>query len=182
MLFHLQGRQEQAIRQMVACVRPGGWLLDEDANWGTAGSRRSAHPAYDDYERVWRDGDWWTVVATTRCSVRQLPALFERCGLEDIRTEASTEVVRGGSPWARWWIPTLEVINELGGGDEASRDEVEVMTAALADPTLWLQRELCTPVGAGRAAAPRSRLEMGATLRGLRFDRSPGRSSQEGTR
>ncbi len=61
---------------------------------------------------------------------------------EHIRNEASTEVVRGGSVWARWWIPTREVINELGGGDEASRREVEVMTTALADPTLWLQREL----------------------------------------
>ena len=73
---------------------------------------------------------------------QKLPVLFERCGLEDVRCEASTEVVRGGSPWARWWIPTLEVINELGGGDEASRSEVEVMTAALADPTVWLRREL----------------------------------------
>jgi hypothetical protein len=33
-------------------------------------------------------------------------------------------------------------MNELGGGDEVSRREVEVMTAALADPTVWLQREL----------------------------------------
>ena len=61
----------------------------------------------------------------------------ERCGLQDIRNEAYTEVVCGGSLWARWWIPTLEVINELGGGDEASRREVEVMTTALADPTVW---------------------------------------------
>lgn len=60
MLFHLQGRQEQAIRQMVACLRPGGWLVDEDANWGTAGAPVDpAQPQYDDYQRVWRDGDWW---------------------------------------------------------------------------------------------------------------------------
>ena len=36
MLFHLKGRQEQAIGQMAACLSPGGWLLDEDADWGTA--------------------------------------------------------------------------------------------------------------------------------------------------
>ena len=79
---------------------------------------------------------------TTRRLGKSYQALFERCGLQDIRNEASTEVVRGGSPWARWWIPTLEVINELGGGDEASRREVEVMSGQHADPTLWLQREL----------------------------------------
>ena len=73
---------------------------------------------------------------------QKLPALFERCGLEDIRDEAATEVVRGGSSWARWWAPTLEVINELGGGDQADRQGVEVMATALADPTVWVQREV----------------------------------------
>ena len=34
MLFHLKERQEQAIRQMAECLRPGGWLLDEDAIGG----------------------------------------------------------------------------------------------------------------------------------------------------
>jgi hypothetical protein len=36
----------------------------------------------------------------------------------------------------------LQVIDELGGGTEESRRDVEVMGAALADPTVWLQREL----------------------------------------
>jgi SAM-dependent methyltransferase len=128
MLFHLAGRQEEAIRQMTECLRPDGWLIDEDAEWGTAAPVDPSHPRYDGYRRAWRDGD--------------LPVLFERCGLQDIRHEASTEVVRGGSPWARWWIPTLEVMNELGGGDEADRRDVEVMTAALADPTVWVHREV----------------------------------------
>jgi hypothetical protein len=39
--------------------------------------------------------------------------------------EAATEVVRGGSPWARWWTVTLEVINELGGGRESDQRELE---------------------------------------------------------
>jgi hypothetical protein len=143
MLFHLRGRQEHAIRQMAACLRPGGWLVDEDADWRTAGEPVDpAHPRYDGYERAWRGGDWWTVRGYDKEFGRKLPAMFERCGLQGIHAEASTEVVRGGSPWARWWIPTLEVMNELGGGDEASRQEVEVMTSALADPTVWLQREL----------------------------------------
>ena len=142
MLFHLKGVQQQAIGRMAECLRPGGWLFDEDCDWGTAAPVDPAHPRYDDYQRVWRDGDWWTPRGYDKAFGQKLPAIFERCGLEDIRTEGSTEVVRGGSPWARWWIPTLEVINELGGGDEASRRGVEVMTTALADPTFWLQREV----------------------------------------
>jgi SAM-dependent methyltransferase len=154
MLFHLRGRQERAIAQMAECLRPGGWLLDEDADWATAGAPVDpAHPRYDDYEREWRDGDWWTVRGYDKTFGRRLPALFERAGLEDIRHEASTEVVRGGSIWPRWWIPTLEVMDELGGGDEESRRGVGVMTRALADPTLWLQRELLHACWGRRASS-----------------------------
>jgi SAM-dependent methyltransferase len=143
LLFHLQGRQEQAIRQMAACLRPGGWLVDEDASWGTAGMPVDPdHPQYDAYERVWRGGDWWTTRGYDKEFGQKLPALFQRAGLENIRCEVSSEVVQGASPWARWWIPTLEVINEQGGGDAGSRRDVGVMTTALADPTVWLRREL----------------------------------------
>ena len=143
MVFHLQGRQEEAIRQMAACVRPGGWLLDEDSDWENAGAPVDpTHPAYDEYQRVWRDGDWWTVRGFDKHFGRKLPALFERSGLQDIRSEAATEVVRGGSIWPRWWIPTLEVMDEQGGADDASRRDVAVMTQALRDPTLWVHREV----------------------------------------
>jgi len=142
MVFHLRERQEEAIRQMAACVRPGGWLVDEDADWGTAAPVDPVHPRYADYQRIWQDGDWWLSRGYDKAFGRKLPALFERSGLQDIRNEASTEVVRGGSPWARWWIPTLQVIDELGGGTAESRRDVEVMGTALADPTVWLQREL----------------------------------------
>jgi hypothetical protein len=127
---------------MAACLRPGGWLVDEDADWGTAAPVDPAHPRYAEYREIWRDGDWWAPRGYDKAFGQKLPALFERCGLQEIRTEGSTEVVRGGSPWARWWIPTLEVIDELGGGDEESRRELAVMTAALVDPTFWLQREV----------------------------------------
>jgi SAM-dependent methyltransferase len=142
MLFHLKGVQEQAVGRMVQCLRPGGWLFDEDADWGTAAPVDPNHPRYNDYQRVWRAGDWWATRGYDKAFGQKLPVVFERCGLEEIRSEASTEVVRGGSPWARWWVPTLEVIDELGGGDEASRRHVDVMTAALCDPTVWLQREV----------------------------------------
>jgi len=52
------------------------------------------------------------------------------------------EAVRGASDWARWWTVTLEVFNDLGGGDESDRREVQLMSQALADPTMWFLREL----------------------------------------
>ena len=144
MLFHLVDRQELAIRQMVKCLRPGAWLVDEDADWGTAAPVDPSHPLYAGYHDAWRDGDWWTVRGYDKVFGRKLPALFERCGLEEIRHEAATEVVRGGSPWARWWAVTLEVINELDGGGavESYRRELDMISRALADPTVWVLREL----------------------------------------
>jgi len=142
MLFHLVGRQEHAIRRMMECLRPGGWLIDEDADWGLAAPIDPTHRLYDGYQRSWRHGDWWTVRGYDKEFGRKLPALFERCGLQDIRHEASTEAVRGASDWARWWAVTLEVMNEQGGGDESDHREVRVMATALADPTMWFLREL----------------------------------------
>ena len=152
MLFHLVNRQEHAIRQMTKCLRPGGWLIDEDADWGTCAPVDPAHPLYDGYQRGWRHGDWWTVRGYDKAFGSKLPALFERCGLQDIRHEAATEAVRGGSDWARWWAVTLEVMNEQGGGDESDRREVRVMATALADPTLWFLRELLHACWGRRAA------------------------------
>ena len=144
MLFHLVGRQELAIGQMAQCLRPGGWLVDEDADWGTAAPVDPAHPLYGPYHDAWRDGDWWTLRGYDKAFGQKLPALFERCGLEEVGHEAYTEVVRGGSPWATWWAVTLEVMNELGGGGsvDSYMRELEVMTTALVEPSVWLMREL----------------------------------------
>jgi hypothetical protein len=59
--------------------------------------------------------------------------LFERCGLENIRHEATAQVVRGGSPWARWWQETLEAIRGWEQGEhgltEAREEEYKALTA-----------------------------------------------------
>jgi len=74
-------------------------LVDEDADWGTTGPVDPSHPSYSGFHDAWRDGDWWASRGYDPWFGRKLPALFERWGLCEIRQEASTEVVRGGSPW-----------------------------------------------------------------------------------
>ncbi len=69
------------------------------------------------------------------------PALFERCSLENIRHEASAEVVRGGSVWSSWWRQSLEGIRASehaeGSLTKAREREYEALTAPLADPSFW---------------------------------------------
>lgn len=154
MLFHIVDRQDAAIGRMVECLRPGGWLLDEDADWGTTGPVDPSHPLYAGFHAAWRDGDWWAARGYDPRFGRTLPALFERVGLEEIRHEASTEIVRGGSPWARWYRESLEVVHQLGGGarSELEQREHELITTVFSDASVWLMRELLH-VSTGRRAA-----------------------------
>lgn len=141
LLFWLAGKQEIAIRSMVECLRPGGWLIDEDGDWGMVAPADPAHSHYALYHRVWKNGGWWESRGYDPTFGRKLPMLFERCGLVNIRHEASAEVVHGGSPWARWWLQSLEGIRDSEQTDEnltAERDqEYQLLTTPLTDPSFW---------------------------------------------
>jgi len=138
-LFWLAGKQESAIRRMVECLRPGGWVVDEDGDWGTIAPVDPSHPYYARYHGAYRGGEWWTSRGYDPTFGRKLPVLFERCGLKNVRHEATAEVVRGGSPWAQWWQETLEAIRdwEQGGhGLTAAREEeYKALIAPWTDPS-----------------------------------------------
>src|SRR5262245_33057122 len=87
MLFWLAGKQEAAIRRMVECLRPGGWLVDEDGDWGTVAPVDPGHPHYASYHAAWQGGEWWTARGYDPVFGRKLPTLFERCGLKNIGHE-----------------------------------------------------------------------------------------------
>jgi SAM-dependent methyltransferase len=140
MLFWLAGRQETAIRRMAECLRPGGWLVDEDGDWGLVGPVDPTHRLYGAFQ------EWWSSRGYDPTFGRKLPALFERCGLQNVRHESSAQVVRGGSPWACWWKQTLEGIraNEEAAGSltRAREQEYQQLMAPFTDPSVWLLSEL----------------------------------------
>ena len=146
MLFWLAGEQEAAIRRMVECLRPGGWLVDEDGDWGTVTPVDQSHPFYARYQGAYRNGEWWAARGYDPIFGRNLPLLFERCGLENIRHEATAEVVRGGSSWARWWQQTLEAIREWEkaehGLTKAREEEYKALLTPWIDPSFWFQNAL----------------------------------------
>jgi hypothetical protein len=90
---------------------------------------------------AYRGGEWWTSRGYDPTFGRKLPVLFERCGLESIRHEATAEVVRGGSPWARWWQETfgglLKWEQREHGLTEAQEEEYRALTAPWTDPSFW---------------------------------------------
>ena len=146
MLFWLAGKQELAIRRMVECLRPGGWLVDEDGDWGTIAPVDPSHPYYARYQGAYQGGEWWVSRGYDPTFGRKLPVLFERCGLVNIRDETTADVVRGGSPWARWWQATLEAIREWEQADgvltKAREEEYKALTAPWTDPSFWFLNAL----------------------------------------
>ncbi|MDF0674038.1 MAG: methyltransferase domain-containing protein [Nitrospira sp.] len=146
LLFWLAGKQEIAIHRMVECLRPGGWLIDEDGDWGMVAPIDPSHSHYAPYHRVWKNGGWWLSRGYDPTFGRKLPLLFERCGLVNIHHEASATVVRGGSPWGRWWLQSLEAIRDSeqtdGSLTEKRDKEYGVLTAPLTDPSFWFLNAL----------------------------------------
>src|SRR5262249_46882350 len=57
-LFWLAGKQEIAIQRMVECLRPGGWLIDEDGDWGTVAPVAPGHSPHSSYHALWPGGAW----------------------------------------------------------------------------------------------------------------------------
>ena len=141
MLFWLADKQETVIQRMVQCLRPGGWLVDEDGDWGTVAPVNPSHPCSAGYRGAYRAGEWWAARGYDPTFGRRLPILFESCGLENIRHEVTAEVASGGSPWARWWEQTLEAIRgwELAdhGVTEAREKEYKALIAPWSDKSFW---------------------------------------------
>jgi len=150
-LFWLVGRQETAIHQMAACLCPGGWLIDEEGDWGVPGPIDPIHPLYAGYHHAFKNGEWWASRGYDPFFGRKLPTLFERCGLHNIASQATATVVRGATPWARWWQQNLDVIRgwDLASGTTETPDnEHQALTAPCSDPSVWFITELLTPAPA----------------------------------
>jgi len=145
-LFWLAGKQEMAIRRMVECLKPGGWLIDEDGDWGMVAPVDSTHPHYALYQQAWKDGDWWAARGYDPTFGRKLPILFERCGLINIHHGTSASVVQGGSPWGQWWLQSLEGIraSELKDGSLTKErdEEYQTLIPPFSDPSFWFHTAL----------------------------------------
>jgi hypothetical protein len=77
------------------------------------------------------------------------PALFEQCGLEEIWHTASSELVRGGSPWARRFAESLEVIHTVAERRASSSS----VTTTRSWPHLPTHRSGCSGSCSTRAGA-----------------------------
>jgi SAM-dependent methyltransferase len=131
----------RALRRLVDAVRPGGWLLVEEADGAAAfGAADPGHPRAAGFDRGSR-ALWAALKANGTMDLdfgRRLPPLFEGFGVRDLGQEGLTLIGRGGDPMARFLGMTNELLRErfvaAGVLTEADFDE---LSRAYDDRSFW---------------------------------------------
>ena len=131
----------RALRRLLGAVRPGGWLLVEEAGGSASfGAVGPGHPRAAEFDRSTR-ALCAGLKATGTMDLdfgRRLPALFEELGARDIGNEGVILTARGGDPLARFCQMTDKLTRDrvvaAGVLTEADFDE---LSRAYDDRSFW---------------------------------------------
>jgi SAM-dependent methyltransferase len=131
----------RALRRLVSAVRPGGYLLVEEADgFASFGAVDSGHPRATGFDRRTRVL-WANLKARGTMDLdfgRRLPSLFDGLGIRDLGHEGVTLIGRGGDPMARFNQMNGELLRERfvasGVLTEADFDE---LNQAYEDRSFW---------------------------------------------
>jgi SAM-dependent methyltransferase len=130
----------RGLRRMVDALRPGGWLLVEEIDVGSARATDPGHPRAAAFDRSTKA--LWGAVQTTGtfdptfgC---RLPALVERLGVRELGHDGVTASWRGGSPHARFAHMTDEILRGRVVAAGALREvEFDERYQAYHDRSFW---------------------------------------------
>jgi SAM-dependent methyltransferase len=127
-----------ALRAMAAAVRPGGWLLAEDADYCSLVAADPADPRSPCFDAVMRK--LLSFIAAGQAFDpffgRRLPGLAASAGLADVGSEAIACHRRGASAPAEVLARSLERIRSRAlGHDVVGAGEFETVLIALRDPS-----------------------------------------------
>jgi SAM-dependent methyltransferase len=127
-----------ALARLAAAVRPGGWLIVEEADFGFSGSGDPWHPRAASFDRTWQalQTDLLPGAAIDRALGHRLPALVAELGLRNVLDEEESVIAPGGGPAARYWRMSHQVVRgpavESGVLTEADFEE---LNRAYDDPS-----------------------------------------------
>lgn len=132
LLIHLPTR-EKFLEELVAALRPGGWLLVEELDVFPIQAL-----AEDLYGEVWEavitafdTGNMATVWS------RELPVLFDQVGLEGVEPICQVPVYRGGSPYAEVTTASITQMRPLVLAAGATEAQLEEFARLLEDRSQW---------------------------------------------
>ncbi|MBW2273770.1 MAG: methyltransferase domain-containing protein [Deltaproteobacteria bacterium] len=137
LVMHLS-QPEEVLRRFAAALKPGGWLVVEEGDFGSFAAVDPSHPGAGDFDRVTRS--MWDFLSQHDLMDgyfgRKLAGLFERTGLEAVGNEGFVHADRGGSPLARFWqlsidVPGSELLTKAG---VVTRPQIDAVLGLLGDP------------------------------------------------
>jgi SAM-dependent methyltransferase len=127
-----------ALARMAAALRPGGWLLVEDADYATFDAACPEHPLAP----AWGSAVRRLTEALAANYVfdrglgRRLPAWLADLGLADVANEGIVRVHRGATPAAEFFLRCYDSIQTRPFDRIALSDaDLDVLRAALVDPS-----------------------------------------------
>jgi SAM-dependent methyltransferase len=131
----------RALRRLVRAVRPGGWLLVEEAGGAASfGAADPGHPRAAGFDR--RSRALWTALRANGTMDldfgRRLPALLEGFGVRDLGNEGATLAWRGGDSMARFLQMTDELLREpIVAADVLTEADFDELHLAYDDRSFW---------------------------------------------
>ncbi|MGB8780526.1 MAG: methyltransferase domain-containing protein [Candidatus Bathyarchaeia archaeon] len=100
---------EKALKRMADAVRPGGWLMAEEWDYGSMLSTDITNPSVAIFTKTWRDSvDFLRKRKVVDAYLgRRVRSLIEQLGLVDVTQEGLTFACRGGDSLAQFDAATL---------------------------------------------------------------------------
>jgi SAM-dependent methyltransferase len=132
LLMHLHQR-DQVLKAVAAAVRPGGWLLLEEADLYSVEGLGTGALA----EAV---GIVMAALAPAGLDIRfgrRLPGLLRAEGFQDVTCHLDNSLYPGGAPGAQFMQVTLEQAIEKVPFSPGDRAVIDAAIAELADPDRW---------------------------------------------
>jgi SAM-dependent methyltransferase len=103
-ILHHVKSPKKALQHMVQFLKPGGVLLSIEPDFLPA---TAAKP--EPLRAFWQAWLEWSESAGVDYFIgRKMPALLSAEGLDRVGAEGTTALYRGKSPWAEYWIATLQ--------------------------------------------------------------------------
>lgn len=133
LLMHLPAR-EAVLADLVAALRPGGWLVVEEGDFFSIFT--SASGVYQDIFRSM--AAILAPAGLTTDWARRLPAILSSAGLEAIVADADVQFFAGGSAGAQFIAVSLTQLRETMVAGGCPPQDLDDVLALLDDPAVWL--------------------------------------------
>jgi SAM-dependent methyltransferase len=138
-LCHLRDRPA-ALGRLVSALRPGGWLVIEDVDFGGTAASMIARYVVPTHEALNCERMYSAVAAVFANAgadatfASQLPAMLTEVGLEDIGGELHAPLVSGGNPSGFVPLSLQHLQPHILAAGDISETELHSHSAFLADP------------------------------------------------